>query len=45
MLALFDVLLPFSIFASFNGRRVWDWSRPMWAVLAAATIGLFLVQE
>ncbi len=44
MLALFDVLLPFSIFVSFNGRRVWDWSRPVWAVLAAAAVGLFLVQ-
>ena len=43
MLALFEVLLPFSIFVSFNGRRVWDWSRPAWAVLAAATVGLFLV--
>lgn len=43
MLALFEVLLPFSIFVSFNGRRVWDWSRPVWAVLAAATVGLFLV--
>jgi ribosomal protein S18 acetylase RimI-like enzyme len=44
MLALFDVLLPFSIFVSFNGRRVWDWSRPAWAVLAAATVGLFLIR-
>jgi ribosomal protein S18 acetylase RimI-like enzyme len=44
MLALFEMLLPFSIFVSFNGRRVWDWSRPAWAVLAAATVGLFLTQ-
>jgi GNAT superfamily N-acetyltransferase len=44
MLALFEVLVPFSIFVSFNGRRVWDWSRPVWAVLAAATVGLFLVR-
>ena len=44
MLALFEVLLPFSIFVSFNGQRVWDWSRPAWAVLAAATIGLFLTR-
>jgi ribosomal protein S18 acetylase RimI-like enzyme len=43
MLALFEVLLPFSIFVSFNGRRVWDWSRPAWAVLAAAAVGLLLV--
>ena len=44
MLALFDVLLPFSIFVSFNGRRIWDWSRPAWAVLAAATVALFLAR-
>jgi hypothetical protein len=44
MLALFEVLLPFSIFVSFNGRRVWDWSRPAWALLAAATVGLFLTR-
>jgi GNAT superfamily N-acetyltransferase len=44
MLALFEVLLPFSIFVSFNGRRVWDWSRPAWLVLAAAAVGLFLTR-
>jgi ribosomal protein S18 acetylase RimI-like enzyme len=44
MLALFEVLLPFSIFVSFNGRRVWDWSRPAWALLAATTVGLFLTR-
>ena len=43
MLALFEVLLPFSIFVSFNGRRVWDWSRPAWAALAIVTVALFLV--
>jgi hypothetical protein len=43
MLALFEVLLPFSIFVSFNGRRVWGWSRLAWAVLAVATLGLLLV--
>ena len=41
-LALFEVLRPFSIFVSFNGRRVWDWSRPAWALLAAAALALFL---
>ncbi len=43
MLALFEVLLPFFPFASFNGRRVWDWNRPAWGVLAVAASGLFLV--
>jgi hypothetical protein len=44
MLALVEVLLPFSVFVSFNGRRVWDWSRPAWILLATATLGLFLVR-
>ena len=43
MLALFEVLLPFSIFVSFNGRRVWDWSRPAWSTLAVGTVALLLV--
>jgi ribosomal protein S18 acetylase RimI-like enzyme len=43
MLAVFDVLLPFSPFASFNGRRVWDWNRAAWGVLAVAVLGLLLV--
>jgi GNAT superfamily N-acetyltransferase len=43
MLALFEVLLPFSIFVSFNGRRVWDWNRLAWATLAIVTMALFLV--
>ena len=42
MLAAFDVLLPFSMFTSFDGRRVWDWNRPAWGSLAAAVLGLFL---
>ncbi len=44
MLALFEVLPPFSVFVSFNGRRVWDWNRAAWAVLAAATLGLLLAR-
>ena len=42
MLAAFDVLLPFSAFSSFDGRRVWDWNRPAWGALAVAVLGLFL---
>jgi hypothetical protein len=42
MLAAFDVLLPFSVFSSFDGRRVWDWSRLAWGALAVAVLGLFL---
>jgi len=43
MLAVFDVLLPFSPFASFDGRRVWDWNRAAWGVLAVVVLGLLLV--
>lgn len=42
-LALLEVLLPFSPFVSFSGRRVWDWNRPAWGMLAVAAAGLFLV--
>ena len=42
-LAIIEVLFPFSPFASFSGRRVWDWNRPMWGVLAVAAVALFLV--
>ncbi len=41
-LILLEVLLPFFPFTSFNGRRVWDWNRPAWGVLAIAAAGLFL---
>jgi ribosomal protein S18 acetylase RimI-like enzyme len=44
MLAAFEVLLPFSPFVSFDGRRVWDWNRAVWGVLAAAVLGLLLVE-
>jgi len=41
MVAVFDVLLPFSLFSSFDGRRVWDWNRQAWGALAVAVLGLF----
>jgi ribosomal protein S18 acetylase RimI-like enzyme len=37
-----DVLLAFFPFASFNGRRIWDWKRAAWGVLAVTAVGLFL---
>jgi ribosomal protein S18 acetylase RimI-like enzyme len=43
-LAAVDVLLPFFPFASFNGRRIWDWKRAAWVVLAVAVVGLFLAR-
>lgn len=37
-LAIFDVALPFFPFVSYNGRRIWDWNRTVWVVLATATL-------
>ncbi|MBL7162319.1 MAG: GNAT family N-acetyltransferase [Anaerolineales bacterium] len=42
-LALFDIALPFFPFASFNGRRIWDRNRVVWAVLAVAAVAVFFV--
>ncbi len=36
--AVFDIARPFFPFVSFNGRRIWDWSRPVWIVLAALAV-------
>ena len=33
-LLVFEVLLPFFPFGSYNGRRVWDYRPLLWAVLA-----------
>ncbi len=42
-LLLFDVVLVFFPFVSFNGRRIWDWNKLLWAFLALATVLLFFV--
>ena len=42
-LALFDVVMAFFPFVSFNGRRLWDWNRGAWAVLAVAAVVVFLI--
>jgi hypothetical protein len=44
MLAIVDVLLFFP-FAAFDGRRIWDWNRAAWAILAVIVLGLFLAGE
>jgi GNAT superfamily N-acetyltransferase len=43
LLALFDIALIFFPFVSFNGRRIWDWNRVVWSVLAAAVVVVFFV--
>ncbi|HOT01244.1 MAG TPA: hypothetical protein PLY66_09590 [Acidobacteriota bacterium] len=38
LVALFDLARPFVPFVSFNSRRIWDWCRPVWVVLAALAV-------
>lgn len=42
-LALFDIALIFFPFAVSNGRRIWDWNRVVWGVLAAAAVAVFFL--
>lgn len=42
ILLLFEVLIPVFPFGCYNGRRVMDWRRPSWAVLAAGSILLWV---
>lgn len=42
-LILFDIVLVFFPFVSFNGRRIWDWNKLLWGFLALATMTLFFV--
>ena len=39
---IFEVLIPFFPMASFNGRRVLDWNRLLWALLAIGSGALLL---
>jgi hypothetical protein len=32
-MALFDIATPFFPFVSYNGRRIWDWKRPLWFIM------------
>lgn len=42
-LSVFDVLIAFFPFASFNGRRVWNWKPWVWGLFALATAALMLI--
>jgi len=42
-LIVVDVLAPFFPLACYNGRRLWDWSRPVWVVAAALVVALIAV--
>ena len=43
--AIFDILLVFFPFVSFNGRRIWDWNKLTWLVCALAVVALFVVDR
>ena len=43
--AIFDILLVFFPFVSFNGRRIWDWNKLTWLVCALAVVALFIVDR
>ena len=43
MLALLDTVIAFFPLISYNGRRLWDWNRVVWALLSAAAIALLFL--
>ncbi len=44
MLSALDIVGVFFPLVCYNGRRLWDWKRWLWAILAVAAIGLFFVR-
>ncbi|MEM1254027.1 MAG: GNAT family N-acetyltransferase [Cyanobacteria bacterium P01_H01_bin.21] len=42
-LVLFDSVMLVFPFVSFNGRRLWDWNKVVWATLAAGSVTVFFV--
>jgi len=43
IMLLFDIVLIFFPFVSFNGRRIWDWNKLVWGFCALATVLLLFV--
>ena len=43
MLALLETVVAFFPLISFNGRRIWDWNRAVWAAVSLAAVALFFV--
>ena len=41
-LILFDIAMPFFPFICFNGRRLWDWNKIVWILMAVAAIAVWL---
>lgn len=42
-LILFDIAMPFFPFVCFNGRRLWDWNKIVWGLLATAAIVMWFL--
>lgn len=40
ILLFFDTCLPFFPFNCYNGRRVWEWNKPIWLILTIVVISL-----
>ena len=43
VLGLLDTVVAFFPLASYNGRRLWDWHRGVWAALSLAAVALMFV--
>ncbi|MFN2363023.1 MAG: hypothetical protein ABR596_01905, partial [Halarsenatibacteraceae bacterium] len=41
-MAIFDIVLPFFPFVSYNGRRIWDYNKIIWLVLFITLIGFVI---
>jgi hypothetical protein len=43
VLSALDIIGAFFPLTCYNGRRLWDWNRWVWGVLAVAAAALFFV--
>jgi hypothetical protein len=40
MLAVLDTVVAFFPLISYNGRRIWDWNRGIWALVSLSAVAL-----
>jgi GNAT superfamily N-acetyltransferase len=45
VIAVVDTLIPFFPFVSFNGRRLWDWNRWIWGLMAGVIMALWILMS
>ena len=45
LFAIFDIVLFFFPFVSFNSRRLWDWHKGVWALLTFAVVALIVLMR